>query len=184
MACLAKQLALALGGVREDKEVGTDWGHWDHFQRDRSFPARTLQRLAPCVRHRLLLLEPSQAHLGAQSNGLWGTLSMWGTLGGHPYNQRHLCPDASLSLQTPASLQALEEPPYHLSAVSGRHFCTWEKYLFLGVWEAGGLQGARTVPIQPPLPCCLCGTGSLGVGWGWIDKHREEVIISAAQWAQ
>lgn len=174
--------------------MGTHSGHWHHFYRHRSIPAWTLQSLAPCVRctdccswspHRFiwqLKASPEQPALSQE-----GSLHL-GCPGRAPAlralcNQRHLCPDASLSLQTPASLQALEEPPYQ-PICSVRHFCTLEKYLFLRVWEARMLQGARTMPIQPPLPRCLHSTGSLGVGWDWIDKHWEEVIISVAQWAQ
>lgn len=167
-------LAPALGGVREDQEVGTDWSHWDHFQRDRSIPAWTLQCLAPCVRCTdscswsppkfiwELKASPEQPALSQEGSlhvGYPGRASALRV----PCNQRHLCPDAFLSLQTPASLQALEELPYHLSAVSGtsapgKNICSWESGRPEGCREPG--------PCPSSLPCPAASAAPGAWAWG------------------
>lgn len=80
-----------------------------------------------------------------------------------PCNHIHLCPDASLSLQTPASLQAVEEPPHHLSAVSGtsapgKNTCSW---------ESGRPEGCREPGLCPSrLPCPAASTAPGAWAWG------------------
>lgn len=107
-----------------------------------------------------------------------------------PANQRNISALLPPYLSKRQHPSRLFEEPLVSPICSVRHFCAWEKKMCS--WESGSPERRRQpapCPIQPlPLPCCLpgrrCTTSSLGVVWGWIDKHGEEVIISAAQWAR